>query len=150
MKKTLFLILFAAFVLKGQNIRIDSLQTATEIDTAIVNQISSEVKDSVKSKKFDVDDVITSTASDSIKFNLVNKRMYIFGSGELKYKQTNLKGGKININFETNELEAEGIIDSADTNAVNGLAQTPVLSEGAENYEGTKLKYNFKTQKGFI
>ncbi len=76
--------------------------------------------------------------------------MYIFGTGELKYKNTTLNGGKINVNFETSDLEAEGIIDTTDSTAVNGLVQTPVLKEDNEDYQGTKLRYNFKTKRGYI
>ncbi len=52
--------------------------------------------------------------------------MYIFGTGELKYKQTNLTGGIINVDFETNQLEAEGVIDTSDSASVSGFKQTPV------------------------
>ncbi len=127
----------------------DSLSSISKADTSqTLNQFAQP--DSAKSKKNEINDVVYSSASDSLMFNIPNKRMKIFGKGEIKYKETTLTGGMINVNFETSDLEAEGIIDSADTNAVNGLAQTPVLKEGDENYEGTKLRYNFKTKKGFI
>lgn len=150
MKKALLFILFPYTIILCQNLGEDSVDDSSIIDTLSSVQIDIPPVDTLKKKTFDVDAVITSTASDSIKFDLVNKHMYIYGTGELNYKQTKLKGGKINVDFERNELAAEGIIDTSDTSAVNGLAQTPVLSEGDENYEGTKLRYNFKTQKGFI
>ena len=143
MNKTLFLILISAILINAQSVRKDSLSSIIPFDSTLTNALESSVTDTLKKKTFDVDDVIISTASDSIKFDLVNKRMYIYGTGELKYKQTVLKGGKINVDFDTNELEAEGIIDESDSAAANGLMQTPVLSEGTENYEGTSLKYNF-------
>ncbi|MDX1701028.1 MAG: putative LPS assembly protein LptD, partial [Melioribacteraceae bacterium] len=150
MNKILFIILLSSLLIFSQTIKQDSINTLNFPDSLLIIDPESQIQDSLKKKTFDVDDVITSTASDSIKFDLINKRMFIFGTGELKYKQTNLKGGKINVDFENNELEAEGIFDKSDTNDVEKLSQTPVLSEGAENYEGTRLKYNFKTQKGFI
>jgi lipopolysaccharide assembly outer membrane protein LptD (OstA) len=141
--------------MNAQSIRKDSLNTISKIDSTLIDstqttELNTSIVDTLKKKTFDVDDVITTTATDSIKFDLINKRMYIFGTGDLRYKETTLKGGKINVDFESNELEAEGIIDLSDSAAANGLKQTPVLSEGPENFEGTKLKYNFKTQKGFI
>ena len=30
------------------------------------------------------------------------------------------------------------------------LLETPVLVEASDTYEGTSIKYNFKTQQGFI
>ncbi|MBK8945905.1 MAG: LPS-assembly protein LptD [Ignavibacteriae bacterium] len=149
MKKALFVfILGITFCnLFAQN--VDSLSSISKIDTS---QISNQIidSDSAKSNSNEINDIVYSSATDSLMFNIPNKKMQIYGNGEIKYKQTTLNGGKINVNFETNDLEAEGIIDSSDTNAVNGLAQTPVLKEGDENYEGTKLRYNFKTKKGFI
>lgn len=150
MNKTLILIFCFAAISFGQSAEFDSLNIISQFDTTFTRQLNQSVQDTLKKKSFDVDAVITSTASDSIMFDIVNKRMYIYGTGELNYKQTKLKGGKINVDFESNDLEAEGIIDTSDTTGVNGFVQTPVLSEGAENYEGTSLKYNFKTQKGFI
>lgn len=150
MNKFILIILFFTFILSAQSIREDSLNSVISFDSTTVNQIKEVIPDSLKKKTFDVDDVITSTATDSIKFDLTNKLMHIYGTGQLKYKTTLLKGGKINVDFESNELAAEGVVDNSDSAATNGLKDTPVLSEGAENYEGTSLKYNFKTQKGFI
>ncbi|MBK7106182.1 MAG: LPS-assembly protein LptD [Ignavibacteriae bacterium] len=127
----------------------DSLSSLLKVDTSITSNQNLQI-DSAKTKSNEIDDIVYSSASDSLMFNIPSKKMIIYGKGEIKYKQTSLTGGKINVNFETSDLEAEGIIDSADTNAVNGLAQTPVLKEADENYEGTKLRYNFKTKKGFI
>ncbi|MCB9247472.1 MAG: LPS-assembly protein LptD [Ignavibacteriales bacterium] len=149
MKRTSFLILILLCAINLQAQVIDSLSAKIPIDSTLTKTIL-EKSDSVKSKSFDVDAVIYSSASDSLKFDLKTKKMFIFGTGELKYKQTVLTGGKIDVNFETSDLEAEGIIDTADSTAVNGLAQTPVLKEGEDNYQGKKLKYNFKTKKGFI
>lgn len=149
MKKILIIILLTASLICSQSSITDSLNIFSQFDSTFT-PTKEHLADSTKKKTFDIDDVITSTASDSIWFDLVNKKMYIYGTGDLKYKQTNLKGGKINLDFATNNLEAEGIIDTSDSAAVNGLIQTPILSEGAEIYEGTKLRYNFKTQKGFI
>lgn len=150
MNKIILIILCSAFILNAQSVNEDLAKSIISIDSTAIEQAKEVIPDSLKKKTFDIDAVITSTATDSIKFDLKNKHMYIFGTGELKYKETVLKGGKINVNFETNELAAEGIIDNSDSAAANGFKETPVLSEGAENYEGTSLKYNFKTQKGFI
>jgi len=106
--------------------------------------------DTSKSKqKFDVDDVVYAASSDSIIFDVSNKKMFIYGNGELKYKNTELKSGKINIDYNTNVLEAFGLPDTSDTAKVK-IKQTPILKEGTEVYEGSQIKYNFKTQRGFI
>ncbi len=122
-------------------------QVADSLGTVVDS--SAVVTDSVKSKSFDVDDVIYSSASDSLSFDIKNKKMFLYGSGDLKYKKTELTAGKINVDFSTNELEAFGIEEKSDSTGPR-VIQSPVLSEAGENYEGASLKYNFKTQRGFI
>ncbi len=109
----------------------------------------STVTDSTKTKKSDITSVITAAATDSLIYDVRNKKMFIYGSGDLKYKDTGLKSAKIFIDYDTNELEAYGIADTADS-AKGKLKNTPVLTEGGEAYEGTWLRYNFKNQSGYI
>ncbi len=106
--------------------------------------------DSTKSnKKYDVDAVVYSSAADSLIFEVPNKKMYLYGSGALKYKTTELKSGKIFVDYKTNQLDAFGITDTADTAKVK-LKETPRLIEGTDTYEGELIKYNFKSQRGYI
>ena len=104
---------------------------------------------SLREKKYDVDAIVFATASDSLIFDIQKKKMFVYGSGELKYKSTDLKSAKIFIDYNTNELEAFGAVDTSDTAKVK-LRQPPRLTEGAETYEGERIKYNFKNQRGYI
>ena len=106
--------------------------------------------DSTKSKKkYDVDAIVYANASDSLIFDVQKKKMFLHGSGELKYKTTDLKSAKIFVDYNTNELEAFGAVDTSDTAKVK-LKQSPHLTEGVETYEGERIKYNFKNQRGYI
>jgi lipopolysaccharide assembly outer membrane protein LptD (OstA) len=108
------------------------------------------VTDSTKAKKkYDVDAIVYASSSDSLIFAVQKKKMNIYGDGQLKYKETDLKSGKILVDYETNQLEAFGIADTSDTAKVK-LRQTPKLMEGKDNYEGSYIRYNFKNQSGFI
>ena len=75
--------------------------------------------------------------------------MFLYGSGILKYKTTELKSGQIFVDYKTNELDAFGIADTADTAKVK-LKETPRLTEGSDTYEGELIKYNFRNQRGYI
>jgi len=111
---------------------------------------SLSVSDSTKSKKkYDVDATVFANASDSLIFDVQKKKMFVYGSGELKYKTTDLKSAKIFVDYNTNELDAFGAVDTADT-AKTKLKQSPHLTEGGETYEGERIKYNFKNQRGYI
>lgn len=139
--KKFFLILFLASLTYAQQDVPAIKESADSLSIAV---------DSVQTKKkFDVDAVVTAVSSDSLVFDVAGKKMFVYGSGELKYKDTELKSGKIFIDYNTNELEAFGIDDESDTAKIK-VKQTPVLKEGAEVYEGNSIKYNFKNQRGFI
>ncbi|MFC2083736.1 putative LPS assembly protein LptD [Bacteroidota bacterium] len=146
MKYFILVIIFSFFNATAQE--IDSLINNSPIsDLGSTEQDSTNVEE--KSKKIDVDDVIYANATDSISFDVQNKKMFIYGKGELKYKKTELTSGNIFIDFTLNELDAEGVVDTSDTINVKYI-DTPILNEDAEVYEGNSLKYNFKTQQGFI
>ena len=115
-----------------------------------VPQDSLSIADTSKTgRKFDVDAVVYSNAADSLIFEVQKKKMYLYGSSEVKYKTTELKSGKIFIDYNTNQLDAFGIKDTSDTAKVK-LKEAPRLTEGSDTYEGEMIKYNFKTQRGFI
>jgi lipopolysaccharide assembly outer membrane protein LptD (OstA) len=101
----------------------------------------------VPPKKYDVDTTVFSSASDSLIFLVRDKKMKIYGDGQLSYKQTEIKSANIIIDFENNEIQAVGI--QVDT-LPGQLAGAPVLKEGADTYEGVSMKYNFKTGRGTI
>ncbi|MEE9431207.1 MAG: putative LPS assembly protein LptD, partial [Melioribacteraceae bacterium] len=149
MKNIIVILIF----LFGNMFAQDSLKffakTNFSIDSTSTSPLSEKI-DTIKSKGFDIEDIVYTSAKDSLHFKLSSKKMFIYGNGNLKYKETELKGGKIDVNFLTNQLEAEGTFEVEDSTGTEIITQTPVLTEGAESYEGTKLKYNFKTQQGFI
>ncbi len=142
----LFLFLYSCMFAQNK----DSLFVQPFPDSLKVQISDTTTTDTTKAKKkFDIDAVVNAAASDSLIFSVKSKKMFMYGSGELKYKETDLKSGKIFVDYQTNDLEAFGIEDTSDTAKVK-LRQTPILKEGAEVYESTRMRYNFKTQRGFI
>ncbi len=102
--------------------------------------------DSVKTKPGDIDTVINASSSDSLIFVIDQKEMYLYGTSEIQYKQTDLTAANIKVDFETGGVEAEGV----PTDTSEKYAGTPVLSDKGEKYEGFRMRFNFKTQRGFI
>jgi len=122
----------------------DSLNSKVigSLDSANVNSF-----DSSRTAKSDIDAIINYTGSDSIVYDLKNKKVIIYDQGILTYKDLRLEAGKIIVDQETQILEAFGIPDSA--NPENAM-QMPVMTQGSDKYEGTKLFYNFRTQQGSV
>lgn len=106
----------------------------------------SDTSTNFKSKKYDVDTTVFAEAKDSIFFKIKEKKMFIYGSGNLKYKQTEIKSGIIEIDFDKSTIFATGIRNDS----INQYFETPILAEAGETYKGNRMKYNFKTQQGII
>jgi lipopolysaccharide assembly outer membrane protein LptD (OstA) len=96
-----------------------------------------------------VDSVVTYAASDSILYFTSDRTMHLYGKGDIKYKELGLKAAKIDVNWNTTVLNAEGVPDPSDSTGkkFKGL---PVLKEGTEEYNGLVISYNFKSKKGKI
>lgn len=139
-KLYLFIALFISFNVNAKSIYVDSVK----VDSVRIDSVS--VADTLNDNSPDA--VVIATASDSLTFDVSKKLMYLYGSGEINYKDSELKSGYININFDNNNVFAEGRIDT--TKGKNELVETPILKDGGETYEGKSLKYNFKTKRGFI
>ncbi len=120
--------------------RNDSLNIAIQDSTSFIDT-------SISKKRYDVDTVIYASASDSLFFFINEKKMELYGSGDLKYKDTELKSSKINVNFATSNVDASGVPSDTAEGKYDG---TPILSEGGEVYDGFKMRYNFKTTRGII
>ncbi len=102
--------------------------------------------DSVKTKPGDIDTVINASSSDSLIFVIGKKEMYLYGKSEIQYKQTDLKAANIMVDFGSGGVEAEGV----PTDTSEKYAGTPVMTDKGEKYEGFRMKFNFKSQRGFI
>ncbi len=138
-----FLILFFSSVISAQN--ADSLNIPDSLLTITPDSLL--VQDSLVTKKSDVDTIIYVSSEDSLIFMVKQKMMKIYGNGELKYKETDLKSASMDVDFTSSTIEAVGVESDTLPGKYDG---TPVLVEKGETYEGFRMKYNFKTQQGFI
>jgi lipopolysaccharide assembly outer membrane protein LptD (OstA) len=111
------------------------------------DSVSNMFLDSSKIAKSGVDAVINYTAKDSLVYDLKSKKVYLYNDAKLTYKDLKLDAGRIRIDQETQILEAYGIPDTVYTGK---FVQSPVMFQGNEKYEGSKLSYNFKTLQGNV
>jgi lipopolysaccharide assembly outer membrane protein LptD (OstA) len=84
-------------------------------------------------------------AKDSIRFDLRNKKVYLFNQADITYGSINLTGDYMEIDFKTNEIVSSGIIDS-----IGNTTGTPVFKESDDEFVSKEIKYNFDTKKGLI
>lgn len=84
-------------------------------------------------------------ARDSIEYDLINKKILLYGQAKVKYTTISLEAGFIELNWETNILTADFVLDS-----LGKPIEKPKFADGDQNFTANKLRYNFKTKKGQI
>ncbi|WP_145674970.1 putative LPS assembly protein LptD [Chitinophaga polysaccharea] len=107
----------------------------TTVDTLFVPKISKDTLDAPVHYK----------AKDSIILMVPDKRFYLYGSANTKYKSIDLTAEKMNFDQETGILEATNAKDTA-----GKLFGGPIMNDGGQSFESDTLKYNFTSQKAKI
>ncbi len=125
-------IVFSADGLKSLGEKTDS----TKVDSVRLEDLTSG--DALKSK-------VTYIAKDSIRIDIKNKLVYLFGSSEVYYENIELKAEDIEINMDSNIILAKGKQDS-----LGKYVGEPIFKEGGQEVKSHEMKYNFKTKKGVI
>ena len=139
----LFLIFFLSLSHYTFSQEIDTLSIADSLQAPFLHD-SLSVSDTTAKKTYDVDTTIFTESSDSLIFYVKKKKMDIYGDASIQYRETDLKSANIFVDFQTNNIDAEGVPSDTLPNKFKG---TPVLKEGADTYNGFKMRYNFKPKE---
>lgn len=92
----------------------------------------------------DITSAVTFSAKDSLVLSNGNNA-YLYGEGSVEYEDFKLNSAEIRMELDSNTVYAEGVRDSLGT-----LTETPVFKDKSGEYESETMKYNFKTQRGYI
>ena len=112
-------------------------------DSATVSVDSLEFKRKPKSV---VDDPINYTCKDSLLISLTDKKVYMYGTAEVKSLGMDLTSEFMRIELEQNSIYAEGVEDTV-THEITGM---PVFKDNKDEFTSRVMKYNFKTKKGYV
>jgi len=132
----------------------DSLKTEREfVDTASVNSPPSDSimadslrNDTVQEKKpATIDAEVVYTAKDSVVFGMDNRKVFLFKDAKVTYVDMELTADYIEFDMSTNEVFAKGMPDST-----GKIVGKPNFKDADQEMRAEQLRYNFKTQKGFI
>lgn len=95
-------------------------------------------------EKVDLDNPVDFSAKDSL---VIVRRdsAFMYGESQVSYGDLKLNAANIEIDLKDNTVNALGAPDS--TGEVQGK---PTFDQGGTQYEAASMRYNFKTQKGFI
>jgi len=139
----------------SQSLTADSLATTgTDTTKLLINDTTALLPDSanligipmpLKANENGIDAPVTYKATDSIRFNIPLKKIYIYKNGEVYYQKITLKADYIEPDFNTNVVYASGITDTA-----GKTSGAPVFTENEQSFRSKAMSYNFKSKKGVI
>jgi hypothetical protein len=130
--------------------KTDSLQT----DSLIVKSdsiIPSDTVAIVKTEKiiqFSPDSLkapLQYNAKDSMIYDFLQKKIFLYGTAEVIYENYELKSGYIELDFNTYTAKAEGFTDS-----LGRRTEDPFFSDGNQKFDARKIEYNFRSKKGKV
>jgi len=103
-------------------------------------------KDTITKKKSNaIETKIIYKSTDSLRFNINEKKVYLFSKADISYEKINLSADYVDMNFSKNEVFAKGVEDSSGI-----LKGNPVFKEGEKTFDSKEMLYNFNSKKGLI
>ena len=103
-----------------------------------VDSIALNTSNELKSK-------VQYSAKDSIRFDLIHEKVYLYGLAKVRYEDIALDAGYIEIDWSIKQLFAKGIADS-----LGSMVQLPEFKQKEESFTAVTVTYNFDTRKGRI
>ena len=122
----------------------DTVVPAITADTMPAIPEPPEKQSRIRREKVDLDNPVQAQASDSMVM-IGQNMVYMYGSASVNYGEIKLDAAQIEMDLNTSTVYAVGKVDS-----VGDLEETPVFQNGGDTYESETMRYNFKTEKGFI
>ncbi|WP_143307386.1 putative LPS assembly protein LptD [Chitinophaga vietnamensis] len=113
----------------------DTTGKTVRLDTIYIPKVSKDTLDAV----------VTAKAQDSMVLMVTEKKFYLYGTANVKYKTIDLTAAKVNFDQNSGVLEATNTKDTA-----GKITGRPVMNDGGQSFESDTLKYNFTSQKAMI
>lgn len=117
--------------------------SGSPVDTLGVDTVRTLIT-RIDRSKVDIETAVTFSASDSLVLEGLNNA-YLYGDGTVEYQDFKLNSAQIRMELDSSTVYAAGIADTA------GVVQgQPVFKDKSGEYESETMKYNFKTERGYI
>lgn len=124
--------------LKTDSLAVDSV-VATDDSLGARKGFTRIVRD-----KVDLDNALNFSAKDSLVL-VGQQNAFLYGDGNVDYGEFKLNSAEIRMEMDSSTVYAEGVVDS-----IGELQGNPVFQQGGDEYESKSMKYNFKTERGYI
>ena len=117
---------------------VDELDKTNILTDSIVN-------DTLIKKEPTLLDKVKYKASDYVRINRKENKLYLYNEAELYYQDIELKAGIIILDYAVNEVTAGRIADS-----LGNLSQTPNFKQNNSEVNPDSLRFNFDSKKALI
>jgi len=111
----------------------------------VIDSITGDTTFLPQSTGSDIDAEVNYTAVDSLVFSLDGGTVELYGTANITYEDIILEANYIRYEMDKNLVIAEGLPDSS-----GNMVGNPKFTDANNAFESKLLRYNFKTQKGYI
>ncbi len=94
--------------------------------------------------KIDLESSVDFSSADSMVI-IRRDSAFMYGNSSVSYGNINLSAANIEMDLPGNTVYAVGVPDSA-----GEMTGTPIFNDNGDEYEAATMRYNFKSEKGFI
>lgn len=130
--------------LQSDSLGLDSL--AQGLDSIPSDSSRSNFQGSIRLSRDSLDVPVKYEATDSMIYDLVDKKIYLYGQAKVVYQSMNLEAYQIVFDFETNVATATGRMDDS----LGRLVERPKFTDKDQSFESRRIEYNFKSKKGKV
>ena len=123
---------------------VDTMRTP-ELDSLRLPTQSTSTTSTVKISKDSPDAPILYNAEDSMRFDIKNNQLYLYGNATVTQQTINLTADFIVIDWENSVVTAQGTKDS-----LGRTTGRPEFKDGEDGFTSRKMQYNFNTKKGKV
>ncbi|MFI3286307.1 MAG: putative LPS assembly protein LptD [Rikenellaceae bacterium] len=116
------------------------------VDTTTARQANSTQPRKAGRNAF-LDDVMTGKNTDSLYYDVREKKVYIYDQGDITYQNKNLVADFMRIDMQTREVFAYGKADTVDGEAT---VVKPVFTDNGSSFTMDTITYNLKSSKARI
>ncbi|MBP3299412.1 MAG: LPS-assembly protein LptD [Muribaculaceae bacterium] len=106
-------------------------------------------------QKVDLDQPVNFSAKDSLVL-IGDNQAYMYGNSTIKYGEVDLNAGRIKMDMDSSTVFASASMPDSVLKAVPAKGEKapepdyPVFSDGSGEYQSKTMRYNFKTERGYI
>ncbi len=143
----------AAVPIDVRHVETDEIIFTSSADTLVSeatgrDSITSDTTRSLISRidrsKVDLESTVNFSAKDSMVLQGLNNA-YLYGDGTVEYQDFKLNSAEIRMEMDSSTVYAAGMPDSTGT-----IEGQPIFKDKGGTYESETMKYNFKTERGYI